>query len=93
MRVYKIKAYSKVRDFKVSSDVIGMTHDSLVEHSVKSTGDIFDIQEVSRVASVTVNAARKSFRETQDELWNQLLGVLTWSIDVVSSCNYNWQSK
>jgi hypothetical protein len=74
-----------------ATNVIDAANVSLVQYAVKCSGNVLYIQEVSSVVAVAVHSQRPPAHQLIDELRYHLLWVLVRPIDIVATCNDDWQ--
>mmetsp|Transcript_2458 Transcript_2458/g.5075 ORF Transcript_2458/g.5075 Transcript_2458/m.5075 type:complete len:338 (+) Transcript_2458:1664-2677(+) len=76
-----------IGDFILTTDIVDVSRNTLVQNDIKSRSDILDIQKVSSVGSVTMNGEGQVFQQLIGELGDELFRELMGSINVVSSRN------
>lgn len=83
--------YLKVGKFVTSSNVVDQSIFSLVKDAVECTCDIYNVEKVTGIASISVDGDGKSTQDLVSELGDELLGELMGSVYIVSPSDDTWK--
>jgi len=73
------------------ANVVNIPDRALVENLIKCTSNVLHIQVAARVGAVAMDGQLAALLRQEHKFGDELLGVLLWSIHIVSSRGYHWE--